>query len=108
MKATFDLPDTVLQQVHQRAVAEGRAVEEVIAELLTVKPVPAARADAANGLPVAKTLPLLKVLPMPAAQQTRTPDTQEWFDRLKDADVRLEVERYEKALGRKHVDRADC
>jgi hypothetical protein len=106
MKATFELPDSVFQQVQQRAVAEGRSVEEVVAALLTVKPAPDTTAQAENGQRVAKTLPLLKVRPMQAAA-TSTPDTQEWCDRLKEAEVRLEVERYEKAFGRKHVDRAD-
>ena len=102
MKASIEIPDAVMQHVRQRAAVEGRAVEDVVTELLAASPATAAE----NGQPVAKTLPLLKVRVL-SAVESYTPQTQEWCDRIKDAEVRLEVERYEKAFGRKHKDRAD-
>ena len=106
MKTTLDLPDALVNEIKLRAAREGREVNEVVADLLAAGVSPEVKSAATNGLTVPKTLPLIKVRP---AQPTdaRKLTTQEWCDWIKDADLRLEVERYEKTLGHQHVDRAD-
>jgi plasmid stability protein len=106
MKTTFELPDGLLQQLRQRAVREGRTLDDVVADLLAGHMVPAHRPDIENGQPVAKTLPRINARPVQAAD-ARKLTTQEWCDWIKDADMQLEVDCHEKALGRQHVDRTD-
>lgn len=106
MKTTLDLPDALLDELQRRAHHQGLGVEDVVAGLLTSGLSTAVKAHAEDGPIVAKTLPLIKVRPAQPAN-ARQLTTQEWCDWIKDVDLQLEVERYEKALGHQHVDRAD-
>jgi plasmid stability protein len=105
MKTTLDLPDALVNEIKQRAVREGRDVNEVVADLLNAGVSPELKSVPANGQTVPKTLPLIKVRPAQPAD-ARKLTTQEWCDWIKEVDLRLEVERYEKTLGHQHVDRA--
>ena len=103
MKTTVDLPDALVNVIKVRTAQEGREVTAVIADMLAAGISPAATTRLEDGRPVSKTLPLIKVRP------AQPPDvhkltTQEWCDWIKDLDLQLEVERYEKALGHQHVD----
>ena len=107
MKTTLDLPDSLMNEIKLRAVHEGREVKDVVADLLTAGLPHAVKTHPEASRTVAKTLPLIKVrLAQPA--DARKLSTQEWCDWIKDVDLQLEVERYEKALGHQHVDRADA
>jgi plasmid stability protein len=106
MKTTLNLPAALWDEVTQRASREGRAVEDVVTDLLTAGLSSTEANGAESGPVVAKTLPLIKVRPAQPAERRRL-TTQEWCDWIKDVDVQLEVERYEKALGHQHVGRAD-
>ena len=107
MKTTLDLPDSLMNEIKLRAVHEGRAVKDVVADLLTMGLPHAVKTHPDASRTVAKTLPLIKVRPAQPADGRKL-NTQEWCDWLKDVDLQLEVERYEKALGHQHVDRADA
>jgi len=105
MKTTLDLPDRVLNEIQRRALQQGREVNDVVADLLTAGVAPVQEHPDQSRL-VAKTLPRIKVRPVqPSADRKLT--TQEWCDWIKEVDLQLEVERYEKALGHQHVDRSD-
>ena len=54
---------------------------------------------------VSKNLPLIKLRPAEPID-ARSLTQQEWCDWLKEVELQLDVERYEKALGHQHVDRA--
>ena len=54
---------------------------------------------------VPKPLPLIRVQGTPP-ESTANLTAQEFCDSIKQADLDLEVDRYEKALGHQHVDRA--
>ena len=106
MKTTLDLPDALVNEIKLRATHEGREFTDVIADLLTAGLSPTINSHAENGQTVSKTLPLIKARPAPPTDVQKL-STQEWCDWIKDVDLQLEVERYEKALGHQHVDRAD-
>jgi plasmid stability protein len=101
---TLELPDAVMTELQNRAAREGRAVQDIVAALLAAGPARAEPTGSNGGQPVAKTLPQIKARP---AQPTdvRKLSTQEWCDWIKEVDLQLEVERYEKALGHQYVDR---
>jgi plasmid stability protein len=102
MKTTLDLPERLLHELQRRAASQGRDVNDLVAEILT--------ADVVPGITdirlVPKTLPRIKVRPV-QQPNGHALSTQEWCDWLKEVDLQLEVERYEKALGHQHVDRSD-
>jgi plasmid stability protein len=106
MKTTLDLPDDLARAVKLRALQDGREVEDIISDVLSANLLPAKTAMPEVGQTVSKNLPMIKVRPaQPSDASSMT--TQEWCDWLKDVDLQLEVERYEKALGHQHVDRAN-
>jgi plasmid stability protein len=100
---SLELPEALVAQIQSRAAHEGRKVEDFVADLLSASP-PEVRSDTPQL--VAKSLPLLKVRPVqPAAG--RQLGTQEWCEWIREFDLQLDVERYEKGLGHQYVDRAD-
>jgi plasmid stability protein len=106
MKTTLDLPDALMRAIKLRAEQEGRKIKDLVAELLVAGLAPAVEASPENGPVESKNLPLVKLRPaQPDNADSLT--TQEWCDWIKDVDLQLEVERYEKAFGHQHVDRAD-
>jgi hypothetical protein len=106
MKTTLELPDDLVREIELRAAHEGRVLNDVVAELLATGLGPGPGASSPQGRVLSRNLPLIKVRPaQPADAGTRT--TQEWCDWIKGLDLQLEVERYEKAFGHQHVDRAD-
>lgn len=107
MKTTLDLPVALVHQLQLQAASAGRQPSDLVAELLAASLAPAAHELPASGPVVPKSLPLIKVRPAPPPDNA-TLTTQQWCDWLKDLDLQLEVERYEKALGYQHVDRADA
>ncbi len=106
MKTTLDLPDELVRQINLRAAEQGQKPEDVIAGLLQVVLNPVPQTSEHSEPLLSRNLPLIKV-------RSAQPDdlnklsTQEWCDWLKDLDLQLEVERYEKAFGYQHVDRAN-
>ncbi len=106
MITTLDLPDDLLRELKLRAEHDGRPVKDVLADMLAAALTGANGARPRNGPVTSKNLPLIKLRPAPPAD-ARQLTTQEWCDWIKDVDLQLEVERYEKALGHQHVDRAD-
>jgi hypothetical protein len=107
MKTTLNLPTSLLEEITQRAALEGRQVDDFVAVLLTAGLSSTGKNHSDRGPVVAKTLPLIKVRPAQPADARRL-TTQEWCDFVKNVDMQLEVERYEKAFGHQHVDRADA
>ncbi len=103
MKTTLELPDDLVREIKLRAVHEGRKLKDVIADLLRTGLTPATKTSPRNGPAVAKNLPKIKARPAQPADAAKL-STQEWCDWLKDVDLQLEVERYEKAFGHQHVD----
>ena len=104
MKSTLELPETLANEIKERADREGRSVELVVADLLNSVP-PFKRPstpDASES--VAKSLPLMKVRPV---QSSAGPilSAQDWSDWIKDIELQAEVERYEEAFGHQHMDR---
>jgi plasmid stability protein len=105
MKTTLDLPDDLMRAVELRAAHVGRNLNDLVAELLTAGLSPEVEIISPERRVVSRNLPLIKVRPArPANTQKLT--TQEWCDWIKDQDLQLEVERYEKAFGHQHVDRS--
>jgi plasmid stability protein len=107
MKTILELPDALVSEIELRAIHEGRGVNDVVAELLIAAMSPARKPGSRDGETLSKNLPLIKVRPAQPADARRL-TTQEWCDWIKEADLRLEIERYEKTLGHQHVDRADA
>ncbi len=106
MKTTLDLPNDLVREIKQRAASEGRKVKEVAADLLRAALAPSAETKSPPAAPLSKTLPTIRARSAPP--ESAAPLTaQEFCDWVKQADVDLEVERYEKALGHQHVDRAE-
>ena len=106
MKTTIDLPEALVREIKCRAKHEGRTVKDVVADLLAAGLSPAVETTPPSDLVASKNLPLIKVRPVkPKDIQKMT--AQDWCDWIKDVDCQLDVERYEKALGHQHVDRAD-
>ena len=103
MKTIVDLPDPLVAKLKLRAVQEGREVEDVIAELVAAG---VSETSDMNGQDVLKTLPMIEARPANTHVKNEL-STQEWCDLIKGADLQLEVERHEKALGHQHVDRSD-
>jgi hypothetical protein len=106
MKTTLHLPDALVRDLKLRAEQEGRKLKEIVADLLAASLSPPAETSIQNGRVVSRNLPLIKLRPAPPAD-ARKLTTQEWCEWLKDVDLQLEVERYEKGLGHQHVDRSD-
>ena len=98
MITTLDLPDDLLHELKLRAEHDGRPVKDIVADLLAAGLTPASEARPQNGPVTSKNLPLIKLRPAPPAD-ARQLTTQEWCDWIKDVDLQLEVERYEKAFG---------
>jgi len=105
MKTTLDLPNDLVQEIKLRAVNEGRKLKDVAADLLRAALAPPPESSSLPSAVVPKTLPMIKARSAPlgiAANLT----AQEFSDWIKQADLDFEVDRYEKALGHQHVDRA--
>ncbi|MBI3823444.1 MAG: hypothetical protein HY289_12310 [Planctomycetes bacterium] len=68
MKTTVNIPDAILNEIHRRAVLEGREANDVIAELLTASISPAT-IQSDNGQAVTKTLPLIKARQVNSARK---------------------------------------
>lgn len=99
MKITLDLPDELMRQIERCAVQEGRTPNEVAIDLLRAALTPAREFDHIGHEPeLPKTLPLMKVRP---ASPTDEPleGAQAWCEWLKNADLGLDVERFERTLG---------
>jgi len=108
MKTTLDLPEDLAAELKRRAAAAGRTPEQLAADLLAagLSPGQAAGDDSHQGAVVPKHLPLIKARPaVPAGAKHLS--GQALTDWLKEIDLQSEVERYEKAFGHQHVDRAD-
>src|SRR5579872_3006272 len=97
MKTTFDLPESLVNEIKCRALKEGRDESELVADLLASGLPHGDESSAANSQTVPKTLPHIKVRP---AQPTdaRKLTTQEFCDWIKELELQAEVERYEKAF----------
>ena len=120
MGSTLKLPEELIRRLERRAVRDGRTPEDVAAELLAAglpadtaaAPEPTAVAPENHAAPgtgavVPKRLPLIKARASgPAPAEMKAMSGQAWADWLKGVEQQLEVERHEKALGHKHVDRA--
>jgi hypothetical protein len=106
MRTTLDLPDALVRQLELQAASTGRQPSVLAAELLAASLAPSRNGNIPPGDVVPKNLPLIKVRPAPPPDSASL-TAQEWCDWLKDVDLQLDVERYEKALGYQHVDRAD-
>ncbi|MDB5319696.1 MAG: hypothetical protein JWN40_1327 [Phycisphaerales bacterium] len=105
MQKTLDLPEELVRRLERRAAHDGRTPEQVAADLLAAGLPPDAAASTGPAGIVPKHLPLIKA--RPAAPADVKMSGQASADWLKDVDLQLEVERYEKAFGHQHVDRAD-
>lgn len=105
MKTTLDLPNDLVREIKQRAASEGRKVKEVAADLLRAALAPSVETKSPPAAPTPKTLPTMRARSVPT-ESTAPLTAQEFCDWVKQADLDLEVERYEKALGHQHVDRA--
>ena len=106
MKTTLDLPDALVRQIELRAEREGRDIQEIVADLLATGVSPAGETNLEKDRVVSKNLPMIKLRPAQPSDVKKL-STQEWCDWIKDIDLQQEVERYEKAFGHQHVDRAD-
>ena len=106
MKTTLDLPNDLVQEIRRRAVNEGRKLKDVAADLLRAALAPRPESDSLPPAAVPKTLPVIKPRSAPPGNAANL-TAQEFCDWIKQADFDLEVERYEKALGHQHVDRAE-
>jgi len=105
MKTTLDLPNDLVQQIKLRAVNEGRKLKDVAADLLRAALAPPPDSTSLTTATVPKTLPLIRVQGTPP-ERTAKLTAQELCDSIKQADLDFEVDRYEKAFGHQHVDRA--
>jgi hypothetical protein len=90
----------------RRAAQEGRKLDDVVADMLRAGMTPANKAETGKGQVLTKGLPLIKLRPVQPTD-VKALSQQEWCDWIKAVDLQLEVERYEKAFGHQHVDRAD-
>lgn len=113
MATTVEIPDDLARAVQRRAAADGRDVAAEVVELVRKglggaggDEAPLAQPDRPAPL-VPKHLPLIKARPAMPAADARSMSPQEYCDWLKELDLQLDVEHYEKALGHQHVDRAD-
>jgi len=106
MNMSVDLPDVLVSEIKRRATQEGRAVDELVVDMLRARMATPAAVETGNAQVITKNLPLIKVRPVRPAD-VRALSQQEWCDWIKDAELQLEVEHYEKALGHQHVDRVD-
>jgi len=104
MKTSFDLPDDLVAQLKARAARDGREVQEVAAGLLS-EALSSAPSAAASAEPVSKHLPLIKARPA-QRRDAQSLTAQEMCDFVKEVEQQQEVERFERALGHQHVDRA--
>jgi plasmid stability protein len=105
METTLELPNDLVREIKLRAVSEGREPKDVAADLLRAALAPPAEAESLPSATVPKTLPMIRARSAPPGIATSMP-AQAFCDWIKQADVDLDVERYEKALGHQHVDRA--
>ncbi len=106
MRTTLDLPDELVRRLELRAAHDGRTPEQVATDLLAAGLPPNGAPAPASAEVVPKRLPLIKARPAPPAD-VKAMSGQAWADWLKDVELQQEVERYEKAFGHQHVDRAD-
>ena len=104
METTLDLPNDLVREIKLRAVNEGRKLKDVAADLLRAALAPPPVSGSLPPAAVPKTLPMIRACSAPPESAAPMP-AQEFCDWIKQADVDLEVERYEKALGHQHVDR---
>ena len=105
MKTTLDLPNDLVQEIKLRAASEKRKLKDVAADLLRAALMPPAKSSSLPTAAVPKSLPVIKARSAPPGSTAKL-TAQEFSDWIKQADLDLEVERYEKALGHQHVDRA--
>src|ERR1700733_15400343 len=106
MRTTLDLPEELVRRLERRAVDVGRTPEQVAADLLAAGLSPKGASAPGSAEVVAKRLPLIKARPA-APADVKNMSGQACADWLKDIEEQQEVERYEKAFGHQHVDRAD-
>ena len=104
MKTTLDLPSDLVQEIKLRAVNEGRTLKDVAADLLRSALAPAPKSSSLPAAVVPKNLPKIKAGSIPT-QSAMSLTKQEFCDCITQADLDLEVERYETAFGHQHVDR---
>ena len=105
MRTTLDLPEELVRRLEQRAAHDGRTPEQLAADLLAAGLSPEATSSNGAAGVVPKHLPLIKARPA-SPGDVKNMSAQAWADWLKDVEQQNEVERYEKALGHQHVDRA--
>jgi hypothetical protein len=105
MKTTLDLPNDLVQEIKRRAVNEGRQLTDVAADLLRAALAPPPTSSLLPTAAVPKTLPVIKARSVPPAS-TANLTAEEFCGWIKQADLGLEVERDETALGHQHVDLA--
>jgi len=98
MKTTLDLPSDLVQEIKVRAVNEGRKLKDVATDLLRAALAPPPQSGSVPTAAVPKTLPIIKARSAPPAIAANL-TAQEFSDWIKQADLELEVERYETALG---------
>ena len=73
MKTTFDLPESLVDEIKRRALKEGRDESELVAELLAAGLPNGAESSIRNGQTVPKTLPRLKVRPVESGENPPRP-----------------------------------
>ena len=105
MRTTLELPEELVRRLERRAADDGRTPEQVAADLLAAGLSSGPASENGAGDVVPKRLPLIKARPA-APADVKHLSGQAWADWLKDVEQQHEVERYEKALGHQHVDRA--
>ena len=86
---TVELPEALVNGIQQRALQQGRAVADVVAERLSPSGEPSASPGETEL--VAKTLPKIKIRPVQPPDRKLT--AEEFSDWLKQADLQLDVER---------------
>ncbi|MCL4203746.1 MAG: hypothetical protein KJ000_14695 [Pirellulaceae bacterium] len=104
MKTTLDLPSDLVQEIKLRAANEGRTLKDVAADLLRSALAPSSKSNSLHASVVSKNLPMIKALSTPT-QSTASLTDQEFCNCVKQAELDLEVDRYEEAFGHQHVDR---
>ncbi len=105
MKTTLDLPNDLVEQIKLRAVNEGRKLKDVAADLLRAALAPPPKSNSVPTAGVPKNLPMIRARSVPP-ESTANLTAQEFCDWIKQAELDLEVECYEKAFGHQHLDRA--
>lgn len=104
METSVNVPAHLFSELQLRATQEGRAVQEVVADLLQAGMSSSGPVGVEQHALLPKNLPLMKVRPVTPAGPPLS--AQQWSDWVKHLEMQQELERYETALGHQHVDRA--